>query len=108
MPGQSNILIDQRDDGLQKLRDLTIASFCWALGLLAVFSVIAAVTIPGQSTTAASRATSAATDTGQLQGPAEGSFRPVGGSGVPLVARSSSRRASSRNLRAAVLTALSR
>jgi hypothetical protein len=91
MPGPPNILIEQRNDGLQKLRDLTIASFCWALGLLAVFSVIAAVTIPGQSASASTSATSPVTDTGQLQGPVEGSFRPVGGSGVPLAVSGGSR-----------------
>jgi hypothetical protein len=91
MPGQPNILIEQRDDGLQKLRDLTIASFCWALGLLAVFSVIAAVTIPGQSTTSTSSATSSATDTGQLQAPDEGSFQPAGGGRVPLAVSGGSR-----------------
>ncbi|HEV2029546.1 MAG TPA: hypothetical protein VGS16_13625 [Candidatus Dormibacteraeota bacterium] len=91
MPGQPNILVEQRNDGLQKLRDLTIASFCWALGLLAVFSVIAAVTIPGQSTTASNSATSPVTDTGQLQGPVDGSFQPAGGGGAPLVVSGGSR-----------------
>lgn len=91
MPGQSNILIEQRDDGLQKLRDLTIATFCWALGLLAVFSVIAAVTIPGQSATASTTAASQVTDSGQLQGPDEGSLQPAGGGAVPLAVSGGSR-----------------
>jgi hypothetical protein len=92
MRGQPNVLIEQRDDGLQKLRDLTIATFCWALGLLAVFSVIAAVTIPGQSNTAASSsATSSITDDGQLQGPVDGAFQPAVSGGAPLVVTGGSR-----------------
>src|ERR1700694_2615087 len=43
--------IEQRDRALQKLRDLTWASFMWAAGLVAVFSVIAAVPLPAQSQT---------------------------------------------------------
>ena len=90
MPGQPESLIEQRNDGLQRLRDLTIASFCWALGMLAVFSVIAAVTIPGQGAVAPSSATSSATDAGQLQGPEDGSFRPAGG-GMPVAVSGGSR-----------------
>ena len=90
MPGQPNILIDQRNDGLEKLRALTIASFCWALGLLAVFSVIAAVTIPGQSTTAANTVTSPVTDSGDLQGPVAGSLQAAAGS-PPFVVSGGSR-----------------
>jgi hypothetical protein len=78
--------IEQRDQGFQKLRDLTRICFLWSAGLLALFSVIAAVTIPGQSqntttTTTTSDDTSIAptTDDGQLQGPATGSFQPGGG-----------------------------
>ena len=41
--------IIQRDQAMQKLRDLTWACFMWAAGMVAVFSVIAAVTLPGQS-----------------------------------------------------------
>lgn len=90
MPGQPNILIEQRNASLQKLRDLTIATFCWALGLLAVFFVIAAVTIPGESTTAANNVTSPVTDIGQLQGPVDGAFQSAGG-GAPLVVSGGSR-----------------
>jgi hypothetical protein len=78
--------MEQRDQGFQKLRDLTRICFLWSAGLLALFSVIAAVTIPGQSqntsTTTNSDDTSIAptTDDGQtLQGPVAGSFQPGGG-----------------------------
>jgi hypothetical protein len=91
MPRQPSLLIEQRDEGFQKLRDLTVATFCWALGLLAAFSVIAAVTIPGQGTTASTSATNPVTDTGQLQGPVAGSFQPAGGGAGPLVVSGGSR-----------------
>jgi hypothetical protein len=78
--------IEERDQGLQKLRDLTKACFFWALGLVAVFSVIAAVTNSGQSQANSNTSTSQAAtnistgqfndDGEQLQGPAQGSFQP--------------------------------
>jgi hypothetical protein len=42
--------IEQRDQGLLELSDLTRACLFVATALLAAFSVIAAVTIPGQTT----------------------------------------------------------
>ena len=80
--------IEQRDQGLQKLSDLTKNIFYWALGLLAVFSVTAAVTNPGQSPGSSNSSTSQAnsdgsttqtqfTDDGQqLQAPTQGSYQP--------------------------------
>jgi hypothetical protein len=78
--------IEQRDQGLQKLSDLTKNCFYWALGLLAVFSVTAAVTNSGQSPGSSNSSTSQAAtnistsqfndDGEQLQGPAQGSFQP--------------------------------
>jgi hypothetical protein len=85
--------IEQRDRALQKLQDLTWAIFLWAAGMVAVFSVIAAATLPGQTqgtnNTAAgtdSSATSASTftDDGQLRAPAGGTVQAGGGS-PPLV-----------------------
>jgi hypothetical protein len=86
--------IEQRDRALQKLRDLTWASFMWAAGLVAVFSVIAAVTLPGSQTQTApgttpgsgTSTTSAGTfnDDGELQAPPAGTFQAGGGS--PAVA----------------------
>jgi hypothetical protein len=85
--------IEQRDRAMQKLHDLTWACFMWAAGLVAVFSVIAAVTLPGQSQSSANTAPSfdtsnssapTFTDDGQLQPPAQGSFQSGGGS-PPLV-----------------------
>jgi hypothetical protein len=86
--------MEQRDQGFQKLRDLTRICFLWSAGLLALFSVIAAVTIPGQTQNSPTTPTSAddtslvpTTDDGQpLQGPAAGSFqrgglRPIAVSG---------------------------
>jgi hypothetical protein len=85
--------IEQRDRGLQKLHDLTKTCFYWAVGLLAAFSVIAAVTNPGQSqgssnaSNSSSSSTNVFTDDGeQLQAPAQGSYqrsysRPVAVSG---------------------------
>lgn len=79
--------IIQRDQAMQKLRDLTWACFLWAAGMVAVFSVIAAATVPGQSqgspvsATGADNASNQAptfTDDGQLQPPAGGSFQPSG------------------------------
>jgi hypothetical protein len=81
--------IIQRDQAMQKLRDLTWACFLWAAGMVAVFSVIAAATLPGQgqgtpasSTGTDSSSSSASTFTGdgQLQAPVSGSFQSAGGS----------------------------
>jgi len=80
--------IVQRDQALQKLRDLTWACFLWAAGMVAVFSVIAAATVPGQGQGTATTPpasdqsnTSATTitDDGQLQAPVGGSFQAAGG-----------------------------
>jgi hypothetical protein len=86
--------MEQRDRAMQKLRDLTWACFLWAAGMVAVFSVVAAATLPGQaqdsssttpSTDPSNSSASAFTDDGgQLQPPANGSFQPTGGS-PPLV-----------------------
>ena len=80
--------IEQRDQGLEKLGDLTRACLFVATALLAGFSVIAAVTIPGQRQASASSATTTQTaDSGQrLQGLPSGSLhrsagRPVAVSG---------------------------
>jgi hypothetical protein len=83
--------MEQRDRALQKLRDLTWAIFLWAAGMVAVFSVIAAATLPGQGQSNAGASSSldtsnssanVFTDDGQLQAPANGSFQ--GGAGAPL------------------------
>jgi hypothetical protein len=79
--------MENRDRAMQKLQDLTWACFLWAAGLVAVFSVIAAVTVPGQGTTQSSStgsdtskgSASTFTDDGQLQPPANGSFQTAGG-----------------------------
>jgi hypothetical protein len=85
--------IEQRDRALQKLRDLTWACFLWAAGMVAVFGVIAAATLPGATPGNASNQTGSDTsnssssvfnDDGQLQPPAGGTFRSAGGS-PPLV-----------------------
>jgi len=91
--------IIQRDQAMQKLRDLTWASFLWAAGMVAVFSVIAAATVPGQNqgsaasstgTDSSSSSASTFTDDGQLQAPVNGSFQSAGGS-PPLVVSGGSR-----------------
>ena len=91
--------IEERDQGLQKLRGLTKACFLWSAGLVAAFSVIAAVTIPGQSQTSTTNPTSQAdsntatsqpADDNQLQGPVAGTFQR-GSGGPPLVASGGSR-----------------
>jgi hypothetical protein len=79
--------MEQRDQGFQKLRDLTKICFLWSAGLLALFSVVAAVTIPGQTQNSPSSSTNPddtslvpTTDDDQpLQGPATGTFQPGGG-----------------------------
>jgi hypothetical protein len=84
--------IIQRDQAMQKLRDLTWACFLWAAGMVAVFSVIAAATVPGQAqganntgptTDQSNSAASTFTDEGQLQPPVSGSFQSAG-SNPPL------------------------
>jgi hypothetical protein len=91
--------IIQRDQAMQKLRDLTWACFMWAAGMVAVFSVIAAVTLPGQSqgspvsSPGADNASNSAptfTDDGQIQAPAGGSFQSSGGN-PPIVVSGGSR-----------------
>jgi hypothetical protein len=81
--------IVQRDQAMQKLRDLTWACFLWAAGMVAVFSVIAAATVPGQGQGSAATppasdqsntSSSTFTDDGQLQPPVSGSFQSAGGS----------------------------
>jgi len=42
VPGDQIDAIEQRDQGFQKLRDLTRIAFFWSAGLLALCSVIAA------------------------------------------------------------------
>jgi hypothetical protein len=86
--------MEQRDRAMQKLRDLTWACFLWAAGMVAVFSVVAAATLPGQAQNSSgttpssdpsnSSASAFTDDGGQLQPPANGSFQPAGGS-PPLV-----------------------
>jgi hypothetical protein len=80
--------IVQRDQAMQKLRDLTWACFLWAAGMVAVFSVIAAGTVPGQGQGAATttpisdQSTTSGgtfTDDGELQPPVSGSFQSAGG-----------------------------
>jgi hypothetical protein len=91
--------MEHRDRAMQKLQDLTWACFLWAAGMVAVFSVIAAATVPGQgqgtpsSSTGSDASTSSAstfTDDGQLQAPANGSFQTAGGR-PPLVVSGGSR-----------------
>jgi hypothetical protein len=82
--------MEQRDRAMQKLRDLTWACFLWAAGMVAVFSVIAAATLPGQAqntsgtTPGSDPSNSSASvftdDGGQLQPPSNGSFQSAGGS----------------------------
>jgi hypothetical protein len=85
--------IEQRDRAMQKLRDLTWACFLWAAGMVAVFAVIAAATVPGATPGNASNPTSSDnsnapsgvfSDDGQLQPPDGGTFQTAGGS-PPLV-----------------------
>jgi hypothetical protein len=84
--------IIQRDQAMQKLRDLTWACFLWAAGMVAVFSVIAAATVPGQAqdtnntvptTDQSNTSASTFTDDGQVQPPVSGSFQSAG-SNPPL------------------------
>jgi hypothetical protein len=86
--------MEHRDRAMQKLQDLTWACFLWAAGMVAVFSVIAAATVPGQGqgtpssstgSDASSSSASTFTDDGQLQAPANGSFQTAGGRPPPAV-----------------------
>jgi len=87
--------IEQRDLGLQRLRDLTRICFFWAAGLLGLFSVVAAVTIPGSTQNNTSASTNPVNlsvaptrenddDHQTLQGPATGSFQPANGRPVAV------------------------
>jgi hypothetical protein len=55
---------DQRDLSLQRLRDLTFACAAGAAGLLGIFSIVAATTVPGHGDGGAT----AAAATGPSQG----------------------------------------
>ena len=91
MAAESIEAIIHRDQAMQKLRDLTWACFLWAAGMVAVFSVIAAATVPGQAqgtntaptTDQSSTSAGTFTDDGQLQPPVSGSFQSAG-SNPPL------------------------
>jgi len=82
--------IEQRDRALLKLGDLTRACLLAATGLLAFFSVIAAVTIPGQGQPASTQSGSTDdTSTAQLPPVTQPTLRPPtrplhGGSGRPV------------------------
>jgi hypothetical protein len=78
-----------RDSALLLLRELTKASAIVATILLAAFSLIAAMTIPGNSKAASSGSTPSATtgnqvasDDGELQPPSNGQVQA--GGGVPV------------------------
>jgi hypothetical protein len=80
--------IEQRDRGMQTLRDLTTAALIAAAGLLVAFSMMAAITLPGHSDAGGGNAN---TSTGpstffggddQLRGPSNGAFQ--GGGGRPI------------------------
>jgi len=57
----------QRDLSLQRLRDLTFACAAGAAGLLGVFSIVAATTIPGHTDGGATAATAAGSSAGFSQ-----------------------------------------
>lgn len=94
---------EQRDRSLQRLRDLTFAIAAGATGLVGVFSIVAATTLPGHSdsgATASSGSTPSTTtnadegDTSsngpvQVQPPSNGSFGP--GAGTPHAVSGGSR-----------------
>lgn len=65
----------QRDLSLQRLRDLTFAIGAGAAGLLGVFSIVAAVSVPGQSDAGAT----ASADT-TAAGPNQAGFSQPAGS----------------------------
>jgi hypothetical protein len=79
-----------RDSGLRRLRALTIAGAVGAAVLTIVFSVMAAASAPGQSSSGSpSAGTSTPDDQSSFQGPPDGSFGP--GGGTPLVVTGGSR-----------------
>jgi hypothetical protein len=95
----------QRDLSLQRLRDLTFAIAAGAAGLLALFSIIAAATIPGQTDSGATAATVtnpnqagfsqpaggvSTTGGGEFQRPAQGAVSQAG-SALPNVVSGGSR-----------------
>jgi len=98
----------QRDRSLQRLRDLTYAIAAGAAGLLGVFSIIAAVSVPGQTDAGGTASTgTTATDPnqsifslpaggvsttggGEFQRPGQGSVSQ-GGSAAPHVVSGGSR-----------------
>jgi len=57
----------QRDRSLRRLRDLTFTSAVGAAGLLGVFSILAATTIPGHSDVGATTTTAADSNAGVSQ-----------------------------------------
>jgi hypothetical protein len=103
MSGQAIHPAVQRDLSLQRLRDLTVASAAGAAGLLGVFSIIAATTVPGHSdgggtATTATTATDpnqssfsqpgggvSTTGGGEFQRPGQGSVSQVGSSAPHVV-----------------------
>jgi hypothetical protein len=68
----------QRDLSLQRLRDLTFACAAGAAGLLGVFSIIAATTVPGHSDAGTTGTTAADPNQGSQQ-PADDSNSGDGG-----------------------------
>jgi hypothetical protein len=86
--------LEQRERGLELLRDLTLACVLGAAGLLIAFSFIAAVSIPGQAAKDSAAATaqplSASDDQGTpIQAPGPGSVTT--GGGTPVVVSGGSR-----------------
>jgi hypothetical protein len=93
----------QRDRSLQRLRDLTYAIAAGAAGLLGVFSIIAAASVPGQSDAGATASTDptatgpnqssfsqpqggvSTTGGGEFQRPGQGSFSQAGGAAPHVV-----------------------
>ena len=94
--------VQHRDRGLSLLRDLTVAVAIGATGLLGVFAIVAATTIPGHAASGASPSDSSGAQTGggsastgfggqtQLHPPDGGGFTQ-GGSTTPIVVTGGSR-----------------
>jgi hypothetical protein len=95
----------QRDLSLQRLRDLTYAIAAGAAGLLGLFSIVAAATVPGQTDGGATATTATnsnqagfsqpaggvtTTGGGEFQRPAQGAVSQAG-SGPPNVVSGGSR-----------------
>jgi hypothetical protein len=84
---------EERDRSLQLLRDLTYVFAVGGLGLLGLFAIVAATTIPGHSDAGPTASTNASDSTfsgdDQFQRPTQGSFGP--GSGAPIVVSGGSR-----------------